>query len=116
MTTIITQNASLLLIKEINKTQYIGNVRTLGILKFYDASENTATIEDEGYVLQIDTSLLPQFYAKINTWYTFIGEIQQQNNSLQVKIAKVMDGMDSNSIKLWKQSLTVRETYLKQFK
>ena len=108
-------------------------VRTIGLLKCFDVSESKATVEDEGSVLHIDTSLIPQFHAHSNTWYTFIGQLEQRNTLLEeaaeeenhamsrrhniyyvlkAKIAHEMHGMDSSSIKLWKQSLLARQKFL----
>lgn len=111
-------------------------VRILGVLKHYDSVDNRALIEDEGSVLHIDTSLLGQFGAKINTYYTFLGEIENAhafnnviddnhevmtattnvvslgNCVLRARVAHEMEGMDTSSIKVWKRCLQVREKYL----
>jgi len=107
---------------------HLPTVRTIGLLKCFDVSESKATVEDEGSVLHIDTSLIPQLHAHSNTWYTFIGQMEQRSalreeaaeenrrhniyHVLKAKIAHEMHGMDSSSIKLWKQSLLARQKFL----
>jgi hypothetical protein len=114
------QHNAILLLKQLReqlnghntKTQ---RVRTIGKLKHFDLTQNLATIEDEGTVFLVDTSFIAQFHAKVNTWYTFSGEIETMENGvfvLQARIADEMVGMDNTSIKLWKQCLTTRNQYL----
>lgn len=133
-----TTNNTIFLVKQINTylsdrssrshLLQLPTVRTIGLLKCFDVSESKATVEDEGSVLHIDTSLIPQFHAHSNTWYTFIGQMEQRSALreeaaeenrrhtiyyvLKAKIAHEMHGMDSSSIKLWKQSLLARQKFL----
>ena len=102
---------SIVEIKHVDKSRAISSLRTIGVLKTYDHVEDKAMIEDEGFVLTVDTSLLLQFHAKVSTWFSFIGDLDD-NGVLHAKIGHAMEAMDSSAVKLWKQALHCRQAYL----
>ncbi|CDS03480.1 hypothetical protein LRAMOSA00882 [Lichtheimia ramosa] len=90
------------------------SVRLKGILKTFDPGTNFATIEYDGYTLEINTELLDPFSFPIGAMVEFIGELEsnQAKLILRPRIARSLDTLD---LELYEKAAQYKRKYMQQF-
>ena len=89
------------------------SVRVLGKLTGFDAAASEATLEDAGWPLKVDTSLLGQPALRIGGLFSFIGETETRHDGLRLR-ARVVRCVDGIDLGLFDRALQLRRQFLQE--